>query len=447
MRFLGIDIGGTFIKAAVLDVERMKILDSVRTEFPPFTTASFQGQREVPLRDVLACCRQALEHVARKAGSCSGVLVAGQMGGLVLLDDSGHPRSDYISWQDMRAEEGSGKAQASANALKQKLSDEQLFSTGNDFRASNPLKELHWLMSYGQLADNLIPASIMSSLIAHLCGTVPSLHATDAAAFGCLDLQTSKWNFSLLGTAGLADLKWPSLVSSMSEPVGEWSINGRSIPLYPAVGDQQAALVGACLSEEELSVNIATGSQVSQLSRSILRGEFQVRPYFDDYYLSTITHIPAGRALQALLVFLGSPSIDWTLLEAAVNATPETTLDVKLSFFPSACGSRGHIQNMNEQNMTLGHILRAAFKNMAGNYFTCAGKLPDIPPRERIVFSGGLATRFGALRKEIVSLFEVPVRLAPHPEDALYGLMLIAKSIAAKTTVGDVTKEVAQSWC
>jgi len=439
MRFLGIDLGGTFIKAAVLDLDTMQVRDTARVESPPFLPASLKGQREVDVGEILSRSRELLTHVARFAGACSGLMVSGQMGGLVLSDGTGRPLSNYVSWQDMRAE-GAPDSPASANALRLKLSDDLLYRTGNDFRASNTIKILHWMGIHKELPADAVPGSIMSYLIAQLSGGVSALHPTDAAAFGCLQLATSTWDTEFIKSAGLHCLSWPEIKSRL-EPIGEVSLNGCTFPVYPAVGDQQAALTGACLAEHELSINIATGSQVAQLSRGIGRGDFQVRPYFDNYYLATITHIPSGRSLRALLEFTGSGEISWDTLQAEVDSTPETDLEVDLSFYPGPCGDFGQIRNLHESNMNRGHLLRAAFKNMAQNYFSCASRLPDSAPQ--IVFSGGLASRFAALRHEILELFGKPSRIASDREDALLGLLVLARSIAEGVSVTQVKRKVA----
>ena len=70
------------------------------------------------------------------------------------------------------------------------------------------------------------------------------------------------------------------------------------------MGDHQAALAGAFLGERELSLNISTGSQASLFTPTWQPGNYQTRPFFDGRFLNTITHIPAGRALNVLFKLL-----------------------------------------------------------------------------------------------------------------------------------------------
>ena len=76
------------------------------------------------------------------------------------------------------------------------------------------------------------------------------------------------------------------------------------LPLFAPVGDYQCSQAGALLEPGELSVNISTGSAVIQFAEGREFGDFQTRPWFDGRHLKTITHIPGGRALNALVRLL-----------------------------------------------------------------------------------------------------------------------------------------------
>ncbi|MDA0814636.1 MAG: FGGY-family carbohydrate kinase, partial [Verrucomicrobia bacterium] len=220
------------------------------------------------------------------------------------------------------------------------------------------------------------------------------------------------------------------------------------------VGDHQCALLGSLLREGELSVNISTGSQVSVLSRDFQAGtDHQVRPFFDGQFLHTATHIPAGRALNVLMKLLtelaervGSPLSDpWNLVQHAVDEIPDTDLAIDLSFFNSGRHSRqGSLTNIREDNLTVGHVFRAAFASMASDYQRHAAGLPSIidekggakPSKQwdRLVFSGGIAHKVPALRQMIENAFGIPSRLSPTQDDTLNGLLILA--LRASDSVG-----------
>jgi hypothetical protein len=206
------------------------------------------------------------------------------------------------------------------------------------------------------------------------------------------------------------------------------------------VGDHQCALAGAFLGPRELSLNIATGSQVSLLTPQLQLGDYQTRPFFDGQFLNTITHIPAGRSLNVLLgllaelaaaegLQLGDP---WTTIQQAVAGVAGTDLAVDLAFFPGPVGERGAIANIREGNLTLGDLFYAAFSNMADNYHTCALQLAPNRDWQTLVFSGGLAQKLERLREMILARLPGPYRLCTSTEDTLLGLLVLALVVSGR---------------
>src|SRR5262249_17044334 len=276
-------------------------------------------------------------------------------------------------------------------------------------------------------------AALPDFVLARLCGAAPVSEPTIAAAQGALDLAARDWHRPLLEALGLERLRWPA-IQDVRGPVGEARVGGRWLPCYPAIGDQQCALLGAALMPGELSLNIATGSQVSLVRPALAFGDYQVRPFFDGGWLNTITHIPAGRSLELLLALLCelaesqglSVPDPWGAIARAVEATPATDLTIDLAFFASALGDRGAIGNIHERNLTAGHLFRAAFERMAATYAICARRLAPEADWTRLVFSGGLAQNLAALRETIVRQFGARYRVCATPEDTLQGLLALA---------------------
>jgi len=159
----------------------------------------------------------------------------------------------------------------------------------------------------------------------------------------------------------------------------------------------------------------------------------QIRPYFNGRFLRTITHLPGGRALHALLRLLtelgGIAEQDaWQEVERAIAPLAATDLRASLAFHAGPCGSAGFLHNLHEGNLTVGHVFRAAFESMAHNYDTCARQLGGTRAPACVVFSGGVLRRFKLLRELTAAALGLPHRLSPHPEDTLFGLMVLART-------------------
>jgi sugar (pentulose or hexulose) kinase len=427
MSYIGIDLGTSFLKGAVLDLGCLEIRHVEREPFPDFLPGLPALYREVDPWQILAQVESLLERLLEHAPDCQGLVLCGQMHGLVMIGGEGEPSSNYISWSDQRA------AGDCFDELARRVGPEERRQLGNEFRASLPLAVLFWFRENGALpAGEVAPASLAEFVAARLCRAPPVFEPTEAAACGALNLETLGWHHGVLRKLGLDGLRWPPV-----RPAGELAGRWRGLPCHTPVGDQQCALVGALLEEGELSLNIATGSQVALISPRLDFGSYTTRPYFDGNYLKTITHIPAGRALNALIGLLTelaeTPRPDpWSYIEAEVGRVAATDLRAHLAFYPGPCGDRGALENLHEANLSVGHLFRAAFESMADNYLACAGRLSPAKDWGRVVFSGGLARRLEALRNPVAARLQSPCRLSPSAEDTLLGLLLLALAFSGR---------------
>jgi len=433
MRYIGIDLGTSFIKGAVLDLDRLCVggakripgplplsgLPSLRTEFTP--------------ESFVDATRRIIEELLAESPDCEGVLVCGQMGGLVLVSPQGKALSNYISWLDRRLLEPHPSASGSwYDALLARFTPDDWIDLGREIRPGTPLSYLFWLKETGgPIPVGAIAATLPDFVLARLCETAPSTHPSNAV--GAINIRTSDWHFSLFERLGSGQTRWPVL-REIDEPAGEARIGGRLLTCYAPVGDHPCALVGALLDFEELSLNISTGSQVSLRSRQPEPGDYQTLPFFDRQFLHRISNLPAGRALNALVRFLSELAEaegiklhdPWDYIGKAAAAKTTSELRACLSFFPTPVGDSGSLTNLREENLTVGDLFRAAFTNMAENFHSSALKLSSGQAWRRLVLSGGLPQRLEVLRSLIAEKFRCEYRLCSAAEDTLQGLLVLA---------------------
>ncbi|MCB9153707.1 MAG: hypothetical protein H6649_06600 [Caldilineae bacterium] len=445
--FIGVDLGTSFIKGAVLDPERLTIEHIHRVPFPDALPGLPPQQREFSPSDVLAATRRLLDKLLPVAPECEAILMCSQMHGLVFTTELGEPRSNLTTWQDQRVLEPHPSGQGTYfDVLVRQLTRDEVRQLGNEVRPGQPLGVLFWLAEQGRLPGaDLVLASLPDFVLSNLCETTPGIEATNAAAHGALNLETMAWHDPVIHKLGLGSLRWPRM-RSQGEVVGLLRAGGRSIPCFTPVGDYQCALTGALLRNGELSLNISTGSQVSTLQEALAFGDYQSRPFFDGRFLAGITHIPAGRALNALVKLLSELATGqgvvvpepWDYITQMARNVDPPQMHANLAFFTSSCGDRGEFTNMREEEMTVGHVFRAAFQNMVDNYYASAQRLhpggPDgASPWRNLVFSGGLAQKVELLRDLIVDRFGVPYRVCPTPEDSLLGLLALGLAFTGRT--------------
>lgn len=435
---LGIDLGTTFLKGAVLDLDRPGLRQVRRLPFPAPLAGLPPMRCELDPAAVLAAARRLIAELLDDAPDATGLLLSSQMHCVVFLDAAGRPVSNVLTWKDQRGlEEHPRQPGRFLDVLRRSISDAELQATGRELRVGVPIVTLPWLQAHGALPEGSCPTALPDFVLASLCATAPTTDPSNAAAYGLYNLDAGDWHWPLIDRLGLSGLRWPP-VRRFGAVVGTAAVNGRRLTCWTAIGDQQGALVGAGLEEGELSLNVSTGSQVSLLSGARPAGDFQVRPYPDDLWLSTIVQVPAGRALAALVGLLteigGARGDPWDAIARAVADVPTTDLQVDLAFHGGAFGDSGAISHIGEHNLSVGHLFTAAFRNMAANYARCARTLAPAHDWQRLVFSGGLVHRFPTLREAILdALAPVPAyRLCATAEDTLLGLLTLAVAYSGR---------------
>jgi len=442
VRYIGIDLGTSFIKGAALDLDALQIEGIERVPFPEPIPGLDPAFREFDPREVVAAARSLLERLLRDAPDAAGIVICSQLHGLVFTNDAGEPVSNVINWQDQRAlQPFPGGDGSYFDEINRRLTAEERRELGNEPRPGVPLCYLFWLAQNRLLpAQSAVAAALPAFVVANLCGCPPKSDVTNAFAHGALNIESLSWHRPVIEKLGLSAVRWPEIVAQ-GAVVGEYRVGSRRLPVFAPVGDYQCSQVGAFLDEGEMSVNISTGSAVIQLARHREFGDFQTRPWFDGRFLKTITHIPGGRALNALVRLLSELATaqglglrdpwDYILAEAAKLAS--TDLRVDPAFYFSALGNRGALTNVREENLTVGHLFHAAFSGMADNYARCATRLSPGRDWTRLVFSGGVALKTPLLRRLICDRLGQTHRLAASEEDTLLGLLALSRTFSGRS--------------
>jgi sugar (pentulose or hexulose) kinase len=455
---IGIDLGTSFLKGAILNTETLRPEHVLREPFPeplPGLPAVFREYDPLP---ILAAVKGLIARLAPLAAPCEGILFSTQMHGLILTDQQGRQQSNLLTWLDQRVTlpHPSGKG-SYFDVLVSRLTADQLRELGGtELRPGLPAGSLFWMVENGKFPNGkgpsgeLMPVAIGDFVAARLAGVRPVTEVSNAHAHGAMNILTSAWHRGVIERLGLGKLVWPEIVAQGSV-IGHLELEGGRVPLFTPVGDFQAAAAGALLEPDELWLNISTGSQVSLPRARPELGPFQTRPFFDGHYLITVTTIPAGRALNSLVKLLGELALadghvladPWSYISRAAAAASDPAMQANIAFFAGAVGDRGSLTNLREEELTVGHLFRAAFRNMADNYRECAGRLTPSPTWRRLVFSGGLVQKMDLLRELICDRFAVPYRFCPVAEDTMLGLLVLGLAFTGRaSSVAEASRRV-----
>ncbi len=431
---LGLDVGSSSIKGAVLDLQSGDVRSIVRQPFPQQLSGLPAGHFEVDPRQIVDAVQGVIASLLNESPHMEAIFFSGQMGGVILVDQAGAALTNYLSWRDQRTLQPHAAGGTTLDALRAIWKNNELAELGNELQPGSASSLLFWLAEQDQLPDQSMPATVADYVIGELCQSPPQMDPTQA--IGLLNLNSGTWHRMAFDALGVSTDRWPQLADYRT-PVGYLPFGGRKIPCHASIGDQQCALRGVGLTRDELSLNISTGSQVSQRTAHFQPGPYQTRRYFDGDFLNTITHLPAGRSLNVLFDLL----TDLARAEGVMLATPWETiarsaatsdgggLNLNLAFFAGPLGKTGSVDGITTENLTVGNLFYAAFRNMADNYLLCADRLSPNRAERSLAITGGLTRSIPILRQLIQDRFAVPLRESTQAEETLLGLREIGRAV------------------
>ena len=420
MYTIAIDCGASFVKGALIDEE--KILFSIE-ENAPKVPENEKIMDSSQIRELVLLVKGMIQKLA-EVGEISEVklCISNEMHGFLLAFEDGAPFTDYISWQKEFGKFKKIDGISSLEVLADLKYEKEIIRTGMPLRTGLPSCNLLYLSMQGILHRTdrkLYFYTLGDYILKALLHKEPFCHPTNAAATGLYDIEKGTWNRNLTSlVCGTNDVCFPKI----GQQVILGNIGNLCVYAFPALGDQQAALLGCGLQKENaLSFNLGTGAQVSRLTRKIeYSKDWQVRPYFNGYFLKTIPHLPCGRALNVyvnffvefLKEFLPEITTDqvWKVLLSMEENASENTLQCDLSFFENAVTSatKGSISNIEETTFSVGNLMTAIFSQMSQNFIWAADRISTDTIRE-ILFSGGVSRKISTIREQILLHYWRPV--------------------------------------
>jgi len=184
-RFLGIDIGTTFLKGAVLDLDNRTFTHIHRMPVPEPVSGLVQTRYELDPAAILGAVRTLLGELLLAAPDATGLVMCSQMHCLILLNEQGNPRSNVITWKDQRALEPSSRGTGTLfDELTRIVDVEGQRQLGGEMRVGVPITTLYALRQQGELSANLYPSSLPDFILTSLCNVEPSTDPTLASAHG-----------------------------------------------------------------------------------------------------------------------------------------------------------------------------------------------------------------------------------------------------------------------
>jgi sedoheptulokinase len=248
--------------------------------------------------------------------------------------------------------------------------------------------------------------------------TKPIIHISDAASFGLFDLSTKTFE-SGFGV----------------DFVENYKIAGKygNIPVSVAIGDNQASILSSVSDQNDLLINVGTGSQVSVITDNIVSApNIETRPFFEDKYICVGSGLCGGRAYAMLKDFYKS------LLSRVTDADDKTVYDIMNSLIEEGTETlkvdtrfagtradntvRGGIYGISTVNFTPSALTRGVIEGMIDELYGMYASMGVTI--KGIAGSGNGIRKNKALIKAAEKSFGYTMKIPCHTEEAAFGAAL-----------------------
>ena len=403
MQAIGIDIGTTAICGVVTDTETGNPLRSVTKNSEAFLSSPHDWEKIQSVEKIITLATEILDDLISEQTEVIGV--TGQMHGIVYTDKNGKSVSPLYTWQD-----GRGNLPLGDTTYAEFLGSHSGYGNVTDF----------YNRKNGLVPKNAVGfCTVQDYFVMHLCGlTKPLVHISNAASFGLFDLKEKRFT-----------------CESNISVIDDYQIAGtyKNIPVSIAIGDNQASVLSSLSSENELLINVGTGSQVSVVCDKMIKADnIEIRPFFEGKYLAVGAALCGGRAYAMLKDFYKSVCCPIIKMDdAEIYALMDTFLkkdEVPLIVDTRFAGTRadktvrGSIQNISTENFTPSALTKGVLAGMVNELYDLY-LLMDMPI-SGLVGSGNGIRKNPSLMKAVQNMFGHSLKIPCHTEEAAFGAAL-----------------------
>ncbi len=403
MQAIGIDIGTTSICGVVTDVKTGEIIKSCTKNSEAFLTGCREWEKIQDTQKIIMLAKEITDSLITDETVVIGV--TGQMHGIVYIDKNGKAVSPLYTWQDER---------------------------GNlPYKDTTYAKYLNSFSGYGSVTDfynrenGIRPknaecyCTIHDYFVMTLCGlNIPVIHDSDYKSFG------------------------NNVEENKSERVSDYFIAGKykDIPVSVAIGDNQASVFSTLVDENDVLINIGTGSQISVVSDVEITGEnIEARPYFEGKYLIVGAALCGGRAYSILKDFYGSilkyakeynGEEIYEIMNRMLDEKGQSSLNVDTRFAGTRFDSsiKGAISGITAENFTPSALTYGVLDGMIKELYNMYNKMNKMNKmnvkRSGIVASGNGIRKNPHLCKIAENIFGFKLKIPAHLEEAAFGAAL-----------------------
>lgn len=397
--YLGIDLGTGTLKAAIF-AEDGTLVTAAEDSYDAPTSAATGADFDPAIW--WEVCRRVVRRVTASHGpAVTAVAVAGQMHGVVLIDERGRPVRDAVLWPDQRAATVLGDFVT--------FDDRHPGVLGNPIVPGMAGPILAWLANEEPecLEEAHLVVQPKDWLRMQLCDVAAVTDPSDASATLLYDVTADGWSEAMCDAVGVDRELLPQLAPSSSvvgrvDPHVARDLNlSDDVSVVVGAGDAAAALLGAGIEAPGSAlVNTGTGGQIMTPitapapGRHLGPGIHQYRSASDTarwYAMAAVANV--GLALAWVRDIVG---YEWDEMYAAAGSVFSTsaTDPVFLPFFsgerePSHEIAKGGVWSGLMRSHDREALARSAVRGVAFYLGLRAKMLMDLTDVSTVVMSGG----------------------------------------------------------
>lgn len=423
MSVFGLDVGTSAVKGLAIG-DAGEVLARADASYPLATPRA--GWAEQDPDDWWEASKSVLTQLRRVCGEPAGIGLAGQMHGLVALDERGRVLRPAILWNDQRTG-------VECNEIEQTVGLERLVGlTGNRALTGFTAPKLLWLRKhepdvYGRIARIALPKDYVRL---RLCGE----HATDVAdASGTLllDVAQRSWSAEMLELLDF-DPEW--LPPVRESPAVSGHTDG-GVPVAAGAGDQASGALGVGVDGPgPLSVVLGTSGVVfAALDAFAVDPLARVHAFChaapERWHVMGVV-LSAGGSLQWLRDTV-APGVRYDALVGEAEAWPAGAED--LIFLPYLAGERTPHADPDARGAFVGlsvrhdrgALVRAVLEGVAFGLRDSLDLIAElgVAPELARVSGGGARSRLWT--QVVASVLELPLEHAAVDEGAAFGAAVL----------------------
>ena len=429
---IGLDAGTTTIGAAVVDSETGTVL-ATRTlpnKSQLKTDSAWENLQDADI--IWKTCQSLLVDLLAVYPDIAGIGLTGQMHGILYTDEDGQAVRPLFTWQDGRGEQPYQHDQSYAGCL----SDRTNYHMATGFGLTTHFYNLR----NGLVPDGAICICTIADYIGmQLTGRKqPLLHTSNAHSLGMFDLTQMRFDEEALSIAEI----FPEMLPEIAP--GE-TVIGRTkdgIPVWTAIGDNQASFLGAAGENYDVVANIGTSSQLSVRSGTLVEAEgLDIRPHVRGEYLLVGAGLCGGSAyallhslLKEVLEMYGVETNEdrlYDMMERAaqkeIHSGHTLAIDTRFRGTRLEPQLRGAISQIGINNFSVGHLALGVMRGICDELGGFYEKVPEALRKAEVLVGGGNSQqRNKTLRALLAERFEMRIILSPHHEEAAIGASRVA---------------------